>query len=73
MENHIALKGLQSIQCSLAHHFHNHPFVPLAVKFRIENPLPGAQIKLSRSDGNDHLMVDQQSFQVRIALSSPVS
>ena len=56
------------------HYFNDDAFLALAVEFGIVNLLPGAEIELTGGHGNDHLVVHQEAFQMRIAirLSSPV-
>src|SRR6202044_85163 len=61
-----SLQGTARISCSLPHHLHDHPLVPLPVKLRIENPLPRPQVELACRDRHDYLMVNQQRLQVRI-------
>jgi hypothetical protein len=53
---------------SLAHHFHDHPLVALAVEFGIEDPLPGSQVEFALGDRNDDLVVDEQRLQMRVAV-----
>jgi hypothetical protein len=48
----------------LAHYFYDHAFAALAIKFRVENALPGAEIELAIRHRNDHLVMDQQRLQV---------
>ena len=52
----------------LSHHFHDDSFITLPIEFGIENALPGTQIQLASRDWNDDFMMDQQRFQVRIAI-----
>src|ERR1041385_3959172 len=51
-----------------SHDLHDDPFVTLAIKFRIENSLPGSQIKFAGCDRHDNFMMDEQRLQVRIAV-----
>src|ERR1700721_2021351 len=60
------LQGTARIPCSLPHHLHDHPLVPLPVKLRIENSLPCPQVELACRDRHDYLMVNQQRLQMRI-------
>lgn len=83
-----SLKGWAAKQCGvklpelyfvrfwrlLTDYFNKYTFVSSAVKFSIENSLPGPQIKPSGGDWDDHLMMHQHGFEVGIAigLSRPV-
>jgi hypothetical protein len=63
--------GFESSRLSfllLTHDFHNHPLVTLTVKFSVENSLPSAEVELTGGDGNDDFVVDEQGFQVGIAV-----
>jgi len=53
---------------SLAHYLNDDAFRTLAVEFRVINLLPGPEIELSGGYRDDHLMVDQQAFEVGIAI-----
>src|ERR1035438_3763829 len=53
---------------SLAHNFNNDAFWAPAVEFGVINLLPRAEIELSIRHGHDHLVVDQQTFQVEVAI-----
>src|SRR5229473_3329813 len=67
-------KGLRVIEFAnseaalLAHHFHDYALVPLAIKFGVENSLPGAEIQPAGSDRDDNFMVNEQRFQMRVAV-----
>src|SRR5260370_42622218 len=52
----------------LAHHFHDHSLVSLAIKFGVENSLPGAEIQSAGGGRDDHFMVNEQRFQMRVAV-----
>jgi len=41
---------------------------PLAIELRIEHPLPGPQIQLALCDRQGYGLVQQQTFEVRIAI-----
>ena len=65
-------EGLRSIRRQkrailLPHDFHNNPLVPLSIKLGIKYPLPRPQM---RTAGNGHydLMMDQQRFEMRVAV-----
>src|SRR5947207_15765457 len=53
---------------SFANHLDDHPLRPLAIEFSIEDALPSPQIKLAGDDRQNHLMVHQDGFEVRIAV-----
>jgi len=53
---------------SLPHHFYNHPFPPLSVEFRVVDLLPGPEIQFAVGHGEKYFMMDQQTFQVGIAV-----
>src|SRR3954451_16749765 len=53
---------------SFAHYFDDHSLLSLSVELGVENPLPGAEIEPPRCDGHDHFMVNQESFEMRIAI-----
>ena len=53
---------------SFTHYFQNDAFGPLSVEFRVVNLLPGAEIEFALSHRHDHLVVNQQAFQMRIAI-----
>jgi len=44
------------------------PFVSAAIELGVENPLPWAQIELSGGYRDDHLVVHQHGFQMRVAV-----
>lgn len=54
---------------SLSHDFEDDALVELAVEFRVKNTLPGSQVEPRFGDGHDHLMVDEQRFEVGIAIA----
>src|ERR1051326_8747477 len=51
-----------------SHDFHDDAFVTLAIKFRIENSLPGSEIKFAGCDRHDTFMMNEQRLQVRVAV-----
>src|SRR5580765_6064845 len=53
---------------SLSHDFYDDPLVPLPIKLSIENPLPSSQVEHPGSNWHNHLMMNQQCFQVRVAV-----
>src|SRR6267142_338388 len=55
----------------LSHHFHDHSLVPLPIELRVENALPRAEIQFACGDRHNHLMMDQQRLQMRVAVVFP--
>ena len=52
----------------LPHDFHNHPLVPLPIKFGIKNPLPRPQIEFAPGYGHYDFMMYEQRFEMRVAV-----
>jgi hypothetical protein len=52
----------------LPHDFHNHPFVPLPIKFGIKNPLPCPQIEFAPGYGHYDFMMNEQRLEMRVAV-----
>jgi hypothetical protein len=52
----------------LAHYFNDDAFLPLTVEFRIINLLPWSEIQFPERDRENDFVVDDQAFQVRIAV-----
>src|SRR6516225_2454787 len=48
--------------------FHDHSLVPLPIKLGIEDPLPSAQIEFAAGNRHYDLMMDQQRFEMRVAV-----
>src|SRR5579864_5000631 len=67
--------SVRTSQCKpsdlFSHYLYDDPLVTLAVEFRVEDALPGTEVEPARSDGNDDLMMDQERFQMRIAVDFP--
>jgi hypothetical protein len=57
-----------SFRISLAHDFNNDAFGALSVEFRVINLLPRSEIQLPGGHRHDHLVVNQQALQVRVAI-----
>src|SRR5271154_3777201 len=57
-----------SFQALFTHDFNNDAFRPAPVEFGVINLLPGPEIELSGGHWNDHLVMHQKAFQVRIAI-----
>src|ERR1700693_1750604 len=57
-----------AFRISLAHDFNNDAFWAPTVEFRVINLLPGTEIELSVRHGHNHLVVDQQAFQMGVAI-----
>lgn len=51
-----------------AHHFHDHAFISLSVELRVKDTLPAAQIELPGRYRNDHFMMNEQCFEMGIAI-----
>lgn len=49
-------------------HLHDHALRPLAIKLRVKHSLPRPKIKLSLGHRQGCLVVQQQRFQMRIAI-----
>ena len=45
-----------------------HSFVPLAVEFGVENLLPRAEVEFSVGDRDDDFVVNDQGFQMGVAI-----
>jgi len=52
----------------LSHHFDDHPLVPLPVKLRVEDALPGPEVQAPGGDWHNHFVMNQQSLKVRVAV-----
>src|ERR1700733_11050443 len=52
----------------LTHHFNDDAFRPLAVELGVINLLPSSEIQFRVRDGNDDLVMHDQTFEVRIAI-----
>ena len=52
----------------LPKHLDDHPLRPPAVELAVEDLLPGAQVEPAVGHGHDHLVVDEQVLQVRVAV-----
>ena len=50
----------QCLNGLLAHDFHDHALVPLAVEFSVENSLPRTEVKPPSGNRNNHFMVNQE-------------
>ncbi len=59
----------RSCQSLFTHNLDNHSLVPLPIEFRIEDALPRAEIELACRDWDDDFVMDEQSLQMRIAVS----
>src|SRR5438876_11753982 len=53
---------------SLAHYFDDYSLLSLSVELGIENPLPSDEVKATSGNWNNHLVVNKQCFQVRVAI-----
>src|SRR5580658_5723792 len=53
---------------SLTHYFNDDAFGPLSVELGVIHLLPGSEVEAPVRHRNDHLMMNQQTFQVRIAV-----
>src|SRR5882762_7772283 len=60
------LSNVSTLRASFTHYLQDDPLVPLAVKFRVEDSLPGSEIQPSFRDWDDHLVMDEQSLQMGI-------
>src|SRR5215211_6839755 len=63
--------GWQGSRCpmaSLPKHLDDHPLGPPAVELAVEHLLPRPQVEAALGDRHDHLVVDQQVLQVRVAV-----
>ena len=54
-----------------SHYFNDDPLVALPIELGVEDLLPGAEVEFSVGDQHDHLVVDDQRFQVRVAVVFP--
>jgi hypothetical protein len=52
----------------LSHHFHKHALGALAVELGVKDALPGAEVESALRHRNDHLMVNEDRFQVRVTV-----
>src|SRR5262245_30468295 len=52
----------------LTHDFHNDSLIALTVKLSVENALPGPEIKLSRRDRDNHLVMNEKCLEMRVAV-----
>lgn len=52
----------------LSNYFHDDALGALAIKFNVEDALPGTGVDLTPGDGDDNLVVEQQVFQVGIGV-----
>src|SRR5512143_3790440 len=54
-----------------SHNLHHNPLSPPSVEFGVIHLLPGAEIHRALRDGDDHLVMDEEAFQVRVAVRFP--
>jgi hypothetical protein len=53
---------------SFAHDFHDHTLWPLAVEFGVKDTPRPSEVQLAGRDGQQHLVVHEDRFQVGIAV-----
>src|SRR5262249_32861895 len=51
---------------SLAHDLDDESFVSLPVQLRVKNSLPWSEVEPPAGDGHDHLMMNEESFEMRV-------
>src|ERR671936_132235 len=52
----------------LAQHLDHQPLRAAAVELAVEDLLPGPEVEAAVGDGQDHLVVDEEVLQVRVAI-----
>jgi hypothetical protein len=61
-------KPARKVAQLFAHYFHDDTLVALSIEFRVENTLPRAEVESPCRNRNDYLVVNEQCFQMGVAI-----